>query len=195
MKKYKNWLIFCAALLLLGGVAVWRLWPRSLDSVMEMGEKPVDRVSCSFHDWTWEAGLANSDFYTFESESAEDFAGLMEILQASRYQEDFRNLLPWDSGLSSNSARWLDVVAFSDGKGQDRYCTVTLLGQEACRIGGRRVHPTDGQLFERLADYLREHGALAPKTGPEVARMVTDAVYSLGAAGAAVCEAAQGMDS
>ncbi len=181
MKKWKNWLVFGAVVLLLGGVAAWRLWPWSLESVMSL-EKPVDRVSGFLQDWTWEAGLADSPQYTLESENPEDFAGLMEILRESGYQEDFRNLLPWDSGLSSHSAQWLSVTAFVDGEEPD-CCSITLLGQEACRINDRRAHPTDGQLFQRLADYLRTHGTLMPKTGAELAHFVTEGMCNLGEIG------------
>ena len=165
MKKWKNWLVFGAVVLLLGGVAAWRLWPRPLESVMSL-EKPVDRVSGFLQDWTWEAGLADSPQYTRES----------------GYQEDFRNLLPWDSGLSSHSAQWLSVTAFVDGEEPD-CCSITLLGQEACRINDRRAHPTDGQLFQRLADYLRAHGTLMPKTGAELAHFVTEGMCNLGEIG------------
>ena len=167
-KVLKRSLLALAAVIVVG-LALWRLIPRSLADVI--GQDPGAVVSMAAQVTV--TGVANgksvSDAFTLNDlpPEIEHFAAILEILEGTNYRPDFRNLLPWPrnsveaEGLKDGRSVmvflvWGDSLESSATLHlQTESQAVVSLGTED---GFRIYHPTDPEAHAALADYLEVYG-------------------------------------
>lgn len=159
MKK-KKLLIWTLAALLIVGAAAWRLWPRSIDSLMGRPGSEADAVAISLQEWTFEEGPLVKHFYTLNADSPEESRAIMDIISRGRYRASFANLLPWTWGSYSSGkksdGRTINVdVSFDDTL---ETANMTFLGHDKGDVNGRRIWPVGNEMFEELAEYIKEKG-------------------------------------
>ena len=96
MKK-KRIVISCLAVLITL-LCVWRLWPHSLNNILDINGEVFDVVTASVSEFGVSNGAPSIDVYRLDISSQEDsnYEPLMEILQKAEFRSDFRNFLPWD---------------------------------------------------------------------------------------------------
>lgn len=160
MKKRKK-VILCAAALLLVGLTVWRLWPRSIDSFMSYPSGDTDRVSCN---------LTIADFgngpqtYKLKAGNQQESREIMDILRRGQYQASLMNLLPWTWGRMDSGSRYdgrnITVTAFKDSGNPGAAYMIFMGGDNRADVDGRRINPIGGKVFDQLAEYIMEHGQL-----------------------------------
>lgn len=166
----KGLVIAMAAILIILLVG-WRLWPHSLAKVISVEPDAVTGLACHAAVSGIESdGRPFIHSYALQELSADEeaFGAVLELLQSSRYRQDFRNLLPWpvtsvdsggsDDGKSANiflvwGTSEQDTCFLSIGGGS---VTVSL-GSEA---GLKVYHPTDSDVLSQLVDYIQLHGDL-----------------------------------
>lgn len=156
MKKGKR-IIAGAVLTLILLAGAYRLWPRSFKSIAggETGE--LAEASCFLTVNSFESGMS---FYELKTGDPALAGGLLDILESCRYQGDFRNLIPGgpDSlGSGRNyDGRHLEIeLRFA---GREEPFSLHLADRDSGLCGYGIVHPTNGDTFAELAEYVQEHG-------------------------------------
>lgn len=172
--RRRKMILWGAVAFLAVALIAWRLWPLPLGRLLSARAEEVTEASCYLSVSQYEEGLPNFLSYELTAREPEEIQALLEILDASRYRADFRNLFPWTWG-SLQSGRDYDgrvlelTLFFGDRSGQDlKYDFLTCFGSDTMRLGDWRIHPTDKEMFGRLADYVQTHGRRMPYTGSEI---------------------------
>ena len=109
-----------------------------------------------------------AESYALQNVLPEDtaFEGILMLLNSTRYQEDFRNLLPWPIEAVS-AGRAFDGRSVSLmlvwGPSEDECCSLSLSGRQIVvsrphHDGFLIYHPTDPKLLNWLAIYLANNG-------------------------------------
>ena len=167
-KVLKRSLLALAAVIVVG-LALWRLLPRSLGGVLSADPGAVTSMAAQAGITHISGGKATTDAYTLDALPPESghFAAILEILEGTGYRPDFRSLLPWsrtsvgaDSRFDGRSA----TVFLVWGDGWED--TATLYFQTESQVvvslgtgdGLRIYHPTNPEAHAALADYLIAHG-------------------------------------
>lgn len=149
-------------------VLLWRFLPRSAETVVPVDESDVTSFAAISMVGRNLLGEPNFSIYRIDSTDAstQNIHDFLEILKTSRYQPDFRNLIPW--GIDSVSAgRNYDsrtiTVQFACG---DDYLDITFHSPTLITIsakgdsGFRIYHPTNKDTITKLVEYLETHGTL-----------------------------------
>lgn len=162
MKKIRNRILTVLAAVLVLGLLVWRLWPRSLESLSGLD---FDRaVSLMAHTRTtvFESGTPITVSHKIAGEDTqpgtEHFEPLLELFRDIEARPSLSNLLrPWPlSGFS-----WTGPVDFltcgvSCGDSGNIF---EMTDRGELMVGGRLYFITDDDQFNALWEYVTTHGA------------------------------------
>lgn len=118
---------------------------------------------------TFENGQSYTDTYRIDEqeELGNEQEELAEILETSRYQQDFRNLWPW--GIDSVSGgRYYDgrtvTVTFYSSNAENQYAEIMFMSsglvvvQTGKHSGMCIYHPTNRETLDKLVEYLQANG-------------------------------------
>ena len=150
-------------------LCAWRLWPHSLNRILDTDGEAFASVSVHVSEFGISGGSPVIDVYRLDISSAGDdsYAPFMAILQGTAFRQDFRNLLPWDilsvgSGQDNITHSANILFEWEDGGS----CCLSFHGERIVSLdaGGeteyRIYHPTDRSALDQIAAYAKEHGAL-----------------------------------
>lgn len=162
MKK-KKLAIWSVIAILVVGIAVWRLWPRSIDSMLGRPLEEIDQLTCHLttpvkeNDWTAQTS------YDLVAETPEESRTVLDILRGGKCQVCFTNLLPWTWGSLTSGhgydGRNIIVTLLCDGE-KPWAATLIFYGNDKGSVDGRQVNPIGNDMFNELAEYIRENGIL-----------------------------------
>ena len=167
MKKRMGFIIAMIIAVLIGCLLVWRLWPQSASSVMSVSEDTITSFSVYGMLDSFELGC---DLYSINSPApiSNEPGEILEILAMSKYQQDFRNLLPWGvDGVSADKNYDGNMVTlslyFQDKQGYIEFHFLSnsiVVVRTSDQPNMRIYHPTNSATFEKLVEYLKTHGVL-----------------------------------
>lgn len=154
--------ILCGVLLL--GLLVWRLWPRSLASISGSEFDKTVSFSVQTRTWRFEDGRPIRETHLLEAEDtipgSEHFAPVLEQFKAIKARPSFGNLLrPWLlNGVSyGGSADHVDVfVSFGDSTA---FFSLTSKGELVIHNSAHLYFLTSDEPFDALWEYVTTHGA------------------------------------
>lgn len=168
----KKKILTCVAVILVVLVAAllfWRFWPRIFSDAASVDETAVVSVSVQAIINHVENGELVTDLYQLDSNAQPQATPdvLLEILSASDYRPDFRNLLPWtldyvDADRSYDGSTV--TIVLNTGTGTDDFVQILFLGSSIAALSGgdhdgfRIYHPTKPELLDELIDYLQTNG-------------------------------------
>lgn len=164
MNKKRNLILTILIATLVIGLLVWRLTPRSLESLTGLDFDQA--VSVSAYARTWEYHNNESEpldpvwaLYSLENipSDQEDFAPLLAQFKTIKARPSLTNFLrPWPlSGFS-----WTGNVVFLEGfvLCKDSVANFTLTDRGELTVGQRLYFITDEEQFTALWDYVTTHG-------------------------------------
>lgn len=168
MKKRIGWIVVMLAAVLIGSLLAWRFWPRSFSDIVSIDENTVTDFSAGAMVQHLENGQSVTDTYDFAAfeEQSSVIGEVLDILAASDYQQDFRNLLPWAAETVDGDGNYdgcTVLLVFSDGYEKDDYVQIQFLSRSVMvvSVGGedgfRVYHPTNDGTIDALADYIQAH--------------------------------------
>ena len=147
----------------------WRFWPQSSSNLLSIDKSAINGVSAYAMIRTFEHGQSYTDTYRIDrqEEPGNDQEELVEILETSRYQQDFRNLWPW--GIDSVSGgRYYDgrtvTVTFYSPTAENQYTEIMFMSsglvvvQTSKHSSMRIYHPTNRETLDKLVEYLQTNG-------------------------------------
>ena len=154
--------ILCAALVV--GLTIWRLTPRSLESLTGLDFDQATSVSAYARTWEYrnnETELLDPVWALYSLENIpsdqKDFAPILVQFKTINARPSLTNLLrPWPlSGFS-----WTGNVAFLEGfvLCEDSAANFTLTDRGELTIGNHLYFITDEEQFTALWDYVTTHG-------------------------------------
>lgn len=164
----KKRIIIGIVIALVLGVLLWRFIPRSAGAVIPVDENDVTSFAAISMVGRNLLGEPNFSIYRIDSADAtkQNIHDFLEILKTSRYQPDFRNLLPWGIDSVSSDKNYDSrtvTVQFTCG---DDYLDITFHSPTLITIstkdtsGFRIYHPTNKNTITKLVEYLETHGTL-----------------------------------
>ena len=165
----KSILIICL-IVLIAVPCVWRLYPHSLEDILDVNKESVSTITVQIT----EAGKSDADgqpvidTYCLDISSQEDsnYDAFMSILENTKFQSDFKNLLPGDTrNMSSkddkNTHSASVVLKWGDA---DDMCAITFLDNSivSVDISGKKeslvYHPTNRTTLDEIVTYVKENG-------------------------------------
>ena len=161
MKQKRSLIIAVFIAVLLIGLLVWRLWPRSLESLCGLDFDQATSLDVSTQTTDFEAGSPVFVRHHIDGEDTlpgtEHFDPLLDLFRNIEARPSLTNLLrPWAiSGFSwSGSVDFLyGVVACgSDGN------MFTLTNRGELTVGQHLYYITDEEQFNALWEYVTTHG-------------------------------------
>ena len=164
----KKKLIIAVAIVILAAAAMlWRLWPHSFSCFISE-ESAVTALSAGVLLTGIEDSQPVVDSYAMEisDPQSSELKAILKILATSRYRQDFRNLLPWESGSISSGKddpRALTLV-FMTGAQEEDSVKIQFCGNRTVAVdfgSGNKTylyHPTDRTVLDRLTEYLKANG-------------------------------------
>ena len=163
----KKCIVLLLAILLLG-LCVWRLIPRTFEQMTTADPQVISSLSGTAVLGGNRDGAPYMESYTLPTTAADDevFQDILSLLCRSGYREDFRNLLPWtlDSAGSGNAYDGRSVTLIIVwGTSADETCSLVLTGRQIVvsrpnHNGFLIYHPLDTALLDQLTEYLMTHG-------------------------------------
>lgn len=169
MKK-RMWIIITLVLVaLIISLLIWRFWPQSSSDLISIDPSSISGFSSFVMVQRIENGQPYSDVYRIDNTEQQlvEPGDILEILAISRYQQDFRNLLPWraDSvGADKNYDGRTAVLVFSVGNEMDKWVQVQFLSSSIIVVsvgnedGFRIYHPTNREVLDKLVEYFQTYG-------------------------------------
>lgn len=168
MKKRLGLVITIIIAALIIGLLVWRLWPQSSFGLISVNESTVTSFSAYGMFQDFEKG--HCDLYSINSPEplSNEPEEILEILATSKYQQDFRNLLPWGvDGVSADKNYDGNMVTLSlYFQDKEEYIEFQFLSNSLVvvrtpkQFNMRIYHPTNSITLDKLVEYLKNHGAL-----------------------------------
>lgn len=167
MKKQIGSIIAIIVAVLIVCLLVWRIWPQSSATVISISKDSIASFSVSGMFQNFETG--NCDFYTINSSSpiCNEPKEVMEILAASKYQQDFRNLLLWGvDGVSADKnydGRTVTLCLYYNSEGS-KYIEFQFLSKSivvvrtAEQANMRIYHLINTTTFDKLVEYVQTNG-------------------------------------
>ena len=168
MKK-KRILTICAAGLI-ALLCVWRLWPRTLNDILDIDEDLFSTITVQVSEFGVSNGSPYIDIYRLDIPSAEDdnYAPVMSMIQNTKFRSDFRNLLQWDvvsvgSGADKITHSANVMLTWGDS---NETCYISFHGDRVVSfdISGKTeflvYHPTKRKTLNELAVFIKENGVL-----------------------------------
>lgn len=149
---------------------IWCLWPHTISDSMNLDEDPVTSfwIQATVRDFESKQSFDDT-YYRIDSEQSQNskFDEILEILNTSRYQQDYRNLLPWDVYTvhpDKNHDGTIVQLRYVWGNEADEWGDITFLSSSIMTVfvGGesefRIYHPTNHETKRKLVEYLKSHG-------------------------------------
>ena len=168
MKKRIGLTIAIVIAVLIIGLLGWRFWPQPASSVMSVSEDTITSFAAYGMLDSFEMG--HCDLYSINSPApiSNEPGEILEILAMSKYQQDFRNLLPWGvDGVSADKNYDGNMVTlslyFQDKQGYIEFQFLSnsiVVVRTSDQPNMRIYHPTNSATFEKLVEYLKTHGVL-----------------------------------
>ena len=163
MKKRVLFLSIAAVILCL---LAWRLYPRPFSGISPVDTDSITKISGYLGISGVENGEARIDSYELDSTQLPEEAleELLTILNSTRYQPDFRNLLPWgvDSlgGGKHSDGRTVNLYLFreNDAFSVGFLSIGNLYVDNGAAPGFRIYHPTNREMFDDLVEYCQTYG-------------------------------------
>lgn len=163
----KKCILLLLAILLLCLLA-WRLTPHTFEEMTASDISEITSLAGAATFLGVRDGTTYAESYTLQNVSPEDtaFEPILILLNATRYREDLRNLLPWgidsvgnDSSFDGRSVSLMLVW----GPSEDECCSISLSGRQivvgrAHHDGFLIYHPEDPELLNWLSIYLANNG-------------------------------------
>ena len=162
----KRYIVLIVFILLVAGLLTWRLWPRSLASLLPDDAYSFTSVSASAMADVFEGGYPTFRHFRLEDDEQTAANELLDILKTSDYRPSLRNLLPWTTGslVSGNDYDGRSVMLhffFVDGQ-SPRSFAVQFLGRSLVSIssedGWSVYHATNPETLTALVEYIQTHG-------------------------------------
>ena len=168
MKKRLGLVITIVVAVLIICLLVWRFWPQSASSVMSVSEDTI--TSFAAYGMLDSFEMVHCDLYSINSPApiSNEPREVLEILAMSKYQQDFRNLLPWGvDGVSADKNYDGNMVTlslyFQDKQGyiEFQFLSNSIVAVSTSDQPNMRIyHPTNSATFDKLVEYLQAHGTL-----------------------------------
>ena len=163
----KKCILLLLAILLLCLLA-WRLTPHTFEQMTASDINAITSLAGSASFGGVRDGEAYWDSYTLQTVTPENtaFEGVLMLLNATRYQEDFRNLLPWPIDAVGGD-RYFDsrsvTIMLVWGPSADECCGLSISGRQIVvsrphHDGFLIYHPEDPKLLNWLAIYIANNG-------------------------------------
>ena len=166
MKKRIGLTIAIVIAVLIIGLIGWRFWPQSASSVMSVSEDTITSFAAYGMLDSFEMGYY--DLYSINSPApiSNEPREILEILAMSKYQQDFRNLLPWGvDGVSADKNYDGNMVTlslyFQDKQGYIEFQFLSnsiVVVRTSDQPNMRIYHPTNRETMYELIAYLQTHG-------------------------------------
>ena len=171
-KRFSALLVICIAVLA-AGLFAWRLLPLSCFNIFPVSKEAFTGFSAQGIFSNFEKG--HSDLYSINNPEplCNEPEEIIEILAASKYRQDFRNLLPWgiDNVSADNNYEGSLVTLNLYCQGEEgeyinfqflssSIVVVRMAEQESLRI----YHPTNSTTFQKLVEYLQIYGVTSDET-------------------------------
>ena len=148
---------------------IWRFWPQSFSNIISANENSIARVSAFAMVNRFENGQSNTGTYRIDDTEKQNNTSdeIIEILASSSYQQDFRNLLPWELGYVDADKNYdgrTVIVSFDTGNKKDEYIQIQFLSSSIIivSVGGKSgfhvYHPTNHKTIDQLVELLQTHG-------------------------------------
>ena len=149
-------------------VLLWRFIPRSAETVISVEESAVSSFAAIASVGGIRGGEPYFEFYRIDSADAtsENIQEILDILDSSHYQPDFRNLLPWDIDSVSADRNYDSRTVTMQFACDDDYLDITFHSPTMITVqtkdssGFRIYHPTNKNTITKLVEYLETNGTL-----------------------------------
>lgn len=169
MKKRIGSIITIIVIALLVCLLIWRFWPCSFSNAIPLDEDSVISFSALARIDRFENGQSYTDTYRIDTQQSQNgsVGEILEILNGSGYQQDYRNLLPWGiDGVSAdkNYDGHTILLQFLLGDEKEEYINIQFLSSSIIAVstgdvsGLRIYHPTNHETMYDLIAYLQTHG-------------------------------------
>ena len=169
-KKFKTILFIIIAVLLLS-LVVWRLWPHSMEGIFSLDPNSASSITCTLMI----GGIGTdsepyTDFYNIQNATSEDeeLRDIIDLLCASSYRPDFRNLLPWKitsaEADDSHDGRYVNISL----RYADQYYRIFFFSKDMMVVslgddsGYRFYHPVNDDIFDNVVEYIQLNGEKSP---------------------------------
>lgn len=146
----------------------WRIWPCSFSDIISEDKSSIIYCTTAARIGGIKDGEPVSDSYSMNNhETDENLKGLLEILDSSAYQPDFRNLLPGSISSVEADKNYDDrnaIVVLGWGNSKEEYVEIQFLSSSIIAVkregdpGFMIYHPTDRNLLDSLIAYIQENG-------------------------------------
>ena len=163
----KKCILLLLAILLLSLLA-WQLTPHTFEQMTASNLNDITSLAGSVMLTGVRDGKTYAESYTLNTVTPEDtaFEGILMLLNATRYREDLRNLLPWNID-AVGSDRYFDgrsvTIMLVWGESENECCSLFLSGRKIAvsrpRHNGFLIyHPEDPKLLNWLSIYIANNG-------------------------------------
>lgn len=156
----------------------WRLWPHTLSSLVSLDEDSVTSfwAQATIRSFENEQSYNDTSYRIDIAQPQNSNLGeILEILNTSSYQQDYRNLLPGDvdtvhpdKNYDGNIVR----LRYVWGNEPDEFVAISFLSSSIITVfvGGesefRIYHPTNHETMYNLIEYLKTHGTTTTSSYP-----------------------------
>ena len=169
MKKRIGLIITIIVAALIVCLLIWRFWPQSSSNLISVDENSITSFSASAMIHHLENGQTRTDTSRIDNpaQQGNEPGDIIEILATSRYQQDFRNLLPWSADnveADKNYDGRTVVLVSSVGNQKDEWVQIHFLSSSIVTVsvggeaGFRIYHPTNNKTLDELVEYIQTHG-------------------------------------
>ena len=169
MKKRIRLIITIIIASLIVCLLIWRFLPQSFSNLISVDENTITNFSSSVMVQSLENGQTHTDTYqiTKTEQLGNEPGDILEILSTSKYQQDFRNLLPWSADsieADKNYDGRTVLLVFSVGNQKDEWVQIYYLSSSIIAVsvgredGYRIYHPTNHKTLDELVEYIQTHG-------------------------------------
>lgn len=164
MKKPIKLLVVVIVIVIIACLLIWRFLPQSFSRILSIDPDTVDGVSAG----VIVNQVANGQFglADFSLDADDGSAGeIIDILSASSYRRDFRNLLPWGAGSIDGGKDYdgqtLAVLFYNEAD----TVYIQFLGSRIVAVSNRddgnlRIyHATNPAAVDQLTEYIQSNAA------------------------------------
>lgn len=151
-------------------LGIWRLWPNRISHLLSFEENSVIGFSAqaTVRHYINEYSYNGTDYYLdIPHEQSRNFEDILEIINKSKYQQDFRNLLPGDIDTvhpdKNHDGTNVDLE-FVFGNKPDQRINISFLSSSIIAVfvppesSFRIYHPTNPETIDNLVKYLQTYG-------------------------------------
>ena len=169
MKK-RTKLIFSIILAIGVCLLIWRLWPNRISHLLPFEENSVISfsVQATVRHYINEYSYNGTYYYLdIPHEQSRNFEEILEIINKSKYQQDYRNLLPGDIDTvhpdKNHDGTNVDLE-FVFGNKPDQRINISFLSSSIIAVfvpaesSFRIYHPTNPETIDNLVEYLQTNG-------------------------------------